>query len=160
VRRLMDRGREPMIVLQNLAGFYRDLIIAKTAGGRADLVPVTPPTWEAMKEFGQSVSLPLLLTGQQTLRSAETQLRNTTQPRLWLEVTLMNLLPSTQVGMSSGGNGAIAAPGNPHRPARHAHTVAVRTACRAVRHSNLAACRARRTCGKLCFPCACIGWCD
>jgi len=53
-----------------------------------------------------------------------------------------------------------AAPGNPHRPARHAHTVAVRTACRAVRHSNLAACRARRTCGKLCFPCACIGWCD
>ncbi|MEM6521919.1 MAG: DNA polymerase III subunit gamma/tau, partial [Cyanobacteria bacterium P01_C01_bin.70] len=32
VRRLMDRGREPIIVLQNLAGFYRDLTIAKTAG--------------------------------------------------------------------------------------------------------------------------------
>lgn len=97
VRRLMDRGREPMIVLQNLAGFYRDLIIAKTAGGRADLVPVTPPTWEAMKAFSQSLALSLLLTGQSTLREAETQLRNTTQPRLWLEVTLMNLLPSAQV---------------------------------------------------------------
>jgi DNA polymerase-3 subunit gamma/tau len=103
VRRLMDRGREPMIVLQNLAGFYRDLIIAKTAGGRADLVPVTPPTWEAMKEFSQSVALPLLLVGQKTLREAETQLRNTTQPRLWLEVTLMNLLPSAQVGVAAGG---------------------------------------------------------
>ncbi|MEL6764141.1 MAG: hypothetical protein AAFO87_10855 [Cyanobacteria bacterium J06607_6] len=114
VRRLMDRGREPMIVLQNLAGFYRDLIIAKTAGNRADLVPVTPPTWEAMKTFAQSVALPLLLTGQKTLREAETQLRNTTQPRLWLEVTLMNLLPSAQV---SAGVGAISAPPIPARSA-------------------------------------------
>ncbi|MGD1930351.1 MAG: DNA polymerase III subunit gamma/tau [Leptolyngbyaceae cyanobacterium] len=115
VRRLMDRGREPMIVLQNLAGFYRDLIIAKTAGNRADLVPVTPPTWEAMRTFAQAVALPLLLTGQKTLREAETQLRNTTQPRLWLEVTLMNLLPSAQV---SAGVGAIAAaPSIPARPA-------------------------------------------
>ena len=115
VRRLMDRGREPMIVLQNLAGFYRDLIIAQTAGNRADLVPVTPPTWEAMQTFAQSVALPLLLTGQKTLREAETQLRNTTQPRLWLEVTLMNLLPSAQV---SAGVGAIAAaPSIPARPA-------------------------------------------
>ena len=106
VRRLMDRGREPMIVLQNLAGFYRDLMIAKTASNRADLVPVTPPTWEAMQTFAQSVTLSLLLTGQKTLREAETQLRNTTQPRLWLEVTLMNLLPSAQVSL---GVGAIAA---------------------------------------------------
>ncbi|NEQ43855.1 MAG: DNA polymerase III subunit gamma/tau [Leptolyngbya sp. SIOISBB] len=101
VRRLMDRGREPMIVLQNLAGFYRDLIIAKTAGERADLVPVTPPTWEAMKDFSQSLALPLLLTGQKTLREAEIQIRNTTQPRLWLEVTLMNLLPSAQVSVGT-----------------------------------------------------------
>ena len=93
-RRLMDRGREPIIVLQNLAGFYRDLIIAKTAGGRADLVAVTPPTWESMQAFVQSLELPLLLIGQQTLRQTEVQLRNTTQPRLWLEVTLMGLLPS------------------------------------------------------------------
>ncbi|RZM75966.1 DNA polymerase III subunit gamma/tau [Leptolyngbya iicbica] len=115
VRRLMDRGREPMIVLQNLAGFYRDLIIAKTAGDRADLVPVTPPTWAAMKEFSQSLPLSLLLTGQKTLREAETQLRNTTQPRLWLEVTLMNLLPSAQVNVSPAtGVGAPARP--PSRP--------------------------------------------
>lgn len=30
-RHLMDLGREPIIVLQSLAGFYRDLMIAKTA---------------------------------------------------------------------------------------------------------------------------------
>ncbi|MEO1296861.1 MAG: DNA polymerase III subunit gamma/tau, partial [Cyanobacteria bacterium J06636_16] len=110
-RRLMDRGREPMIVLQNLAGFYRDLIIAKTAGARADLVAVTPQTWEAMQSFAQSLALPLLLSGQQTLRQSEIQLRNTTQPRLWLEVTLMGLLPSA---LSTGG--AIAPSPSPVKP--------------------------------------------
>ncbi|NEQ30114.1 MAG: DNA polymerase III subunit gamma/tau [Leptolyngbya sp. SIO4C5] len=95
-RHLMDRGREPTIVLQSLAGFYRDLLIAKTAGDRSDLVAVTASTWTEMQSFVTAVDLPLLLTGQQHLRQAELQVRNTTQPRLWLEVTLLGLLPSAQ----------------------------------------------------------------
>lgn len=94
-RQLMDRGREPIIVLQNLAGFYRDLLIAKTAAGRSDLVAVTPSTWTAMQEFVAAVDLATLLAGQQVLRSAEGQIKGTTQPRLWLEVTLLGLLPSS-----------------------------------------------------------------
>ncbi len=93
-RRLMDRGREPLIVLQNLASFYRDLLIAKTAPDRSDLVAVTAPTWAAMVEFAKTISGRALLVGQQHLRSAEVQLKNSTQPRLWLEITLMGLLPS------------------------------------------------------------------
>ncbi len=93
-RRLMDRGREPLIVLQNLASFYRDLLIAKTAPDRRDLVAVTAPTWAAMVEFAKTISGRALLVGQQHLRSAEVQLKNSTQPRLWLEITLMGLLPS------------------------------------------------------------------
>jgi len=42
VRQLLDRGREPLIVLQNLASFYRDLLIVKTAPERADLVTLSP----------------------------------------------------------------------------------------------------------------------
>ncbi|QQE63849.1 hypothetical protein GFS31_05200 [Leptolyngbya sp. BL0902] len=94
-RKLMDRGREPLIVLQNLAGFYRDLLIAKTAGSRQDLVAITPPTWAEMQTLVQRLEPSLLLMGQQHLRSAEAQVKNTTQPRLWLEVTLLGLLPST-----------------------------------------------------------------
>ncbi len=93
-RKLMDRGREPLIVLQNLAGFYRDLLIAKTAGGRQDLVAITPPTWAEMQTLVQGLEPSLILMGQQHLRSAEAQVKNTTQPRLWLEVTLLGLLPS------------------------------------------------------------------
>lgn len=94
VRRLMDRGREPLIVLQNLASFYRDLLIAKTAPARNDLVALTPPTWTALCSFAQALDVQTILAGQQQLRSSEDQIKSTTQPRLWLEVTLMGLLPS------------------------------------------------------------------
>ncbi|CAN1209091.1 DNA polymerase III subunit gamma/tau [Tumidithrix helvetica PCC 7403] len=94
VRQIMDRGREPLIVLQSLAGSYRDLLIAKTASDRNDLVALTPPSWEHLKQLAQALSLPAILEGQKHLRSAEVQIKNSTQPRLWLEVTLMGLLPS------------------------------------------------------------------
>lgn len=94
-RHLMDRGREPLVVLQNLASFYRDLLVAKTACDRNDLVAITPSTWDELVNFAQSLDLGIILAGQQRLREAEVQVKNTTQPRLWLEVTLLGLLPST-----------------------------------------------------------------
>ncbi len=93
-RQLMDRGREPLMVLQSLVAFYRDLLIAKTAGERRDLVAITPSIWAEMVTFTKALPLPLLLSSQQHLRTAEIQVKNTTQPRLWLEITLMGLLPS------------------------------------------------------------------
>ncbi|MFM7888840.1 MAG: DNA polymerase III subunit gamma/tau, partial [Pseudanabaena sp.] len=101
VRRIMDRGREPLIVLQNLANMYRDLLIAKTASDRSDLVAMTSSGWERLVQLAQTLPTPNILLGQQHLRSAELQIRNSTQPRLWLEVTLMGLLPSAQGGQSS-----------------------------------------------------------
>lgn len=95
-RQLMDRGREPLMVLQSLVAFYRDLLIAKTAADRRDLVAITPPIWAEMLPVAQGLPLPLLLASQQHLRAAEVQVKHTTQPRLWLEITLMGLLPSAQ----------------------------------------------------------------
>lgn len=91
-RQLLERGREPLIVLQNLTGFYRDFLIAKTAPNRHDLVAITPDTWTALCEFAQSWSSQEILAGQQHLRACELQVKNTTQPRLWLEVGLLGLL--------------------------------------------------------------------
>lgn len=93
-RHLMDKGREPLIVLQSLVGFYRDLLIAKRAPSRVDLVAITPPTWAEMTGFAQHLSASQLLASQQKLQTAEVQVKNTTQPRLWLEITLTGLLPS------------------------------------------------------------------
>ena len=93
-RRLMDKGREPLVVLQNLAGFYRDLLIARTAQSRSDLVAITSETWNQLCELSQRLEVGTILQGQQHLKNSEVQIKNTTQPRLWLEVTLLGLLPS------------------------------------------------------------------
>ncbi|WP_107668496.1 DNA polymerase III subunit gamma/tau [Cyanothece sp. BG0011] len=92
-RKLMDRGREPLVVLQNLAGFYLNLLIAKTAPERSDLVAVTSTTWDDLCTEAKQWQTETILRGQQKLKESEVQLKNTTQPRLWLEVTLLGLLP-------------------------------------------------------------------
>lgn len=92
-RHLMNRGREPLVVLQNLASFYLNLLIAKTAPHRPDMVAVTAPTWQDLCTEALQWDLSEILRGQQHLKDSEIQLKNTTQPRLWLEVTLLGLLP-------------------------------------------------------------------
>ncbi|MEG3859827.1 DNA polymerase III subunit gamma/tau [Microcoleus sp. herbarium12] len=93
-RHLMDRGREPLIVLQSLAGFYRDLLIAKAAPQRSNLVALTAATWGKLCDFARNWDAELILASQKHLQTHEVQIKNTTQPRLWLEVTLLGLLPS------------------------------------------------------------------
>ncbi|ELS01442.1 DNA polymerase III, subunit gamma/tau [Xenococcus sp. PCC 7305] len=96
-RNLLDRGREPLVVLQNLASFYLNLVIAKTSPQRNDLVAVTETCWQELQTEAAHWEIALILQGQQQLKDAEVQLKNTTQPRLWLEVTLLGLV-STQEG--------------------------------------------------------------
>ncbi len=94
IRHLLNRGREPLIVLQNLAGFYRDLLIAKSAPDRPDLVALTQPTWEKLCQFSHRWDNTTILAGQKHLRESEAQIKHTTQPRLWLEITLLGLIPA------------------------------------------------------------------
>ncbi|NJS16209.1 MAG: hypothetical protein HC787_02915 [Nostocaceae cyanobacterium CSU_2_110] len=93
-RKILDRGKEPLIILQNLASFYRDLLIVKTAPNRNDLVACTQGMWEILASVAQNLEISTILQGQQHLRISEVQIKNTTQPRLWLEITLLGLLPS------------------------------------------------------------------
>ncbi|MEA5421410.1 DNA polymerase III subunit gamma/tau, partial [Spirulina sp. CCNP1310] len=93
-RHLLDRGREPLILLQNLTTFYLNLLIAKTAPQRSDLIAVTAPTWEALKAEAQYWQTATILQSQQALKTSEIQIKQSTQPRLWLEVALLGLLPT------------------------------------------------------------------
>lgn len=115
VRHLMDKGREPLIVLQSLVGFYRDLLIAKSAPAREDLVAITPPTWAEMTTFAKNLSVAQLLASQQKLQTSEVQVKNTTQPRLWLEITLTGLLPSALGAVANLATGTSSFPSAPTR---------------------------------------------
>ncbi len=89
---LLERGKEPLMILQNLAGFYRDLSIAKAIPSRPDLTNLTAEIWSAVCELAASMELATILAGQQHLKDSESQLKGNTQPRLWLEITVLGLL--------------------------------------------------------------------
>jgi DNA polymerase III subunit gamma/tau len=93
-RQLLERGKEPLTVLQNLTGFYRDLSIAKAAPQRPDLTSLTDETWQQAVDLAAQLDLATILNGQQRLKESEAQLKGSTQPYLWLEIALLSLLPS------------------------------------------------------------------
>jgi DNA polymerase III subunit gamma/tau len=95
-RQLLERGKEPLTVLQNLTGFYRDLSIAKAAPQRPDLTTLTAETWQQTVALAAQLDLSTILYGQQRLKESEIQLKGSTQPHLWLEISLLSLLPSGQ----------------------------------------------------------------
>ena len=107
-RSLLDRGREPLVVLQNLAGFYLNLLIAKTAPQRFELTAVTQTCWQQLCTEAANWDVSVILQGQQQLKESETQIKQTTQPRLWLEVTLLGLLPQTNIATQKPTHIAIA----------------------------------------------------
>ncbi|MFQ3614892.1 MAG: DNA polymerase III subunit gamma/tau [Cyanobacteriota bacterium] len=91
-RQLLEHGKEPLVLVQNLVGFYRDLLLIKTAPEQRELVALTDPTWEALRERAPNYSVEILLAAQSHLRQCEPQIRQSGQPRLWLEIALMDLL--------------------------------------------------------------------
>jgi DNA polymerase III subunit gamma/tau len=91
-RAILERGKEPLTVLQNLAGCYRDLTIAKTAPKRPDLVALSAQTWTELVKIAQGWELSQILAGQQHLKDSEIQLKHTTQPQLWLEIAVLGLI--------------------------------------------------------------------
>ena len=91
-RNLLDRGRDPGAVLQGLAGILRDLVLTAAAPDRPELTGVSPQFRDQLPDLARALGRPRLLQWQNQLRGAEQQLRQSVQPRLWLEVMLLGLL--------------------------------------------------------------------
>jgi DNA polymerase-3 subunit gamma/tau len=101
VRHLMDNGKEPLLLLQNLTSFYRDLLLAKTAPSQREMVALTQPTWETLIERSPHYTQEAILATQHRLLEVEPLLKHTTQPRLWLEISLLDLLQSSAPATST-----------------------------------------------------------
>lgn len=88
-RQLLERGWEPLQLYQQLVGFVRDGIIALTAPKQRHLTLLMDDTWQQLQSLGRQITSEDLLQAQDYLRHSEPQIRHTTQPHLWLEVTLL-----------------------------------------------------------------------
>ncbi len=110
-RTLLERGREPTAVLQGLAGLLRDLVLAGVAPDRLELSGFSPQFRGQLPELAQRIGTPQLLRWQAQLKGSEQQLRQSINPRLWLEVLLLGLLaePPRQVAPAAAPV-ALAAP--------------------------------------------------
>ena len=92
IRNLLERGREPGAVLQGMAGLLRDLVLAGVAPDRLELTSFSPQTRGELPTLARSLGKAKLLRWQAQLKGSEQQLRQSVQPRLWLEVLLLGLL--------------------------------------------------------------------
>ena len=91
-RTLLERGREPGAVLQGMAGLLRDLVLAGVAPERLELTSFSPQWRGELPALARTIGKAKLLRWQAQLKGSEQQLRQSVQPRLWLEVLLLGLL--------------------------------------------------------------------
>jgi DNA polymerase-3 subunit gamma/tau len=101
-RTLLDRGRDPGAVLQGLAGMLRDLVLMAAAPDRPELTSVSPQFREQLPALAKAIGRTRLLQWQAQLRGSEQQLRQSVQPRLWLEVLLLGLLAEPSSTATAG----------------------------------------------------------
>ena len=105
-RRLLDRGRDPGAVLQGLAGILRDLVLMAVAPDRPELTGVSPQFREQLPPLAQRLGRQRLLHWQAQLKGSEQQLRQSVQPRLWLEVLLLGLLADAEIAVAKPSSAA------------------------------------------------------
>ena len=120
-RNLLDRGRDPGAVLQGLAGILRDLVLMAAAPDRPELTGVSPQFRDQLPPLAKALGRARLLQWQAQLRGSEQQLRQSVQPRLWLEVLLLGLLAEATTTTQAA---ATAAPVAAAVPAQTAQAVA------------------------------------
>ena len=89
----------------------RDLVLMAAAPERLELTSVSPQFREQLPALAKAIGRARLLQWQAQLRGTEQQLRQSVQPRLWLEVLLLGLLAEPVAAQS-----AAAAPA-PRQPA-------------------------------------------
>ncbi|MFN6133017.1 MAG: DNA polymerase III subunit gamma/tau [Synechococcaceae cyanobacterium] len=107
-RQLLERGREPLALLQGLASLLRDLLLAGIAPDRLELNSVSPQLRPELPPVARRIGKNRLLQWQAQLKGSEQQLRQSVQPRLWLEVLLLGLLAEPQ-GVAAAPAGSAAA---------------------------------------------------
>ncbi len=91
-RELLEKGKEPLSILQGIASILRDLVIAKVADDPIDLCNISQEHNQSLISLANEIELEHILSLQSKLKGSESQIRNSVQPRLWLEVLLLGLL--------------------------------------------------------------------
>jgi DNA polymerase-3 subunit gamma/tau len=89
---LINKGKEPIAILQGIASILRDLVITKVTEKPTNLCNISQENSETLNDLATSVHLNQLLNLQAKLKGSESNIRNSNQPNLWLEIHLLGML--------------------------------------------------------------------
>ena len=89
---LINNGKEPIAILQGIASVLRDLVVKKVANNQTNLCNISLENSENLNDLAKSISLDHLLSLQAKLKGSENYIRNSNQPKLWLEIHLLGML--------------------------------------------------------------------
>tara|TARA_Y100001968_G_scaffold205583_1_gene188784 strand:+ start:489 stop:2222 length:1734 start_codon:yes stop_codon:yes gene_type:complete len=89
---LIENGKEPISILQGIASILRDLVVIKVSNDQYDLCTISKENYEVLKVLANSTKLEQILSLQAKLRGSENYIRNSNQPKLWLEIQLLGML--------------------------------------------------------------------
>lgn len=92
-RVLVDSGKTPKLILSNLLQIYRDLLIIKSAPKEQSLLTGCV-SYAQLKVLANHWNFETLNLSLAELQKAENYLRYTVNAAVWLEVCLLNLIPS------------------------------------------------------------------
>ncbi len=89
---LINNGKEAIAILQGIASILRDLVVTKVATSQTNLCNISQENSESLIELSNSSNLDQLLSLQAKLKGSENYIRNSNQPKLWLEIHLLGML--------------------------------------------------------------------
>ncbi len=89
---LINKGKEPIAILQGIASILRDLVVKKVTTKSDDLCNISKENSESLKDLATSSDLDQILNLQAKLKGSENYIRNSNQPNLWLEIHLLGML--------------------------------------------------------------------
>ncbi len=96
-RELLEKGKEPIAILQGIASILRDLIITKVADNPSNLCNISQEHSQSITSLANEIEIEHIFSLQSKLKGSESQIRHSVQPRLWLEILLLGLLSEQNV---------------------------------------------------------------
>ena len=89
---LINNGKEPIAILHGIASILRDLVVIKVAENENNLCNLSKENSMILKNLANSIELDIIINLQAKLKGSENYLRNSNQPKLWLEINLLGML--------------------------------------------------------------------
>ena len=89
---LYDSGNEPISILEELLNITRDLLLKTVDNNYSDLFYTSKEFQPEIERISKLINKSKIIEWHSHLRSLEYQIKNSSQPRLWLEIHLTSLL--------------------------------------------------------------------